>query len=128
LVIALADIRGDLPLLLLDEPESALHHKALSATADRIQRLGSTHKIPIIAASHSAEFLALDEASLLHVCRDLDTGLATVASVPRSLLSARSKELDPDPTDLLQLVRTFIIVEGEHDRAIIEGLIGSELR
>lgn len=119
----------------LDEPEGGLHR---TAEADLAQAIASPAWLSrdknawdkerdegesrtIVVATHSPEFLALPQAHVVHV----DGGQARpLTSVERENLSA----LGLRPSDLLSRVKTFLLVEGEHDRIVLETLIGDELK
>ena len=119
----------------LDEPEAGLHR---TAEADLAQAIASPAWLrrdnnvweegqdegesrTIVVATHSPEFLALPHAHVVHV----DGGQARpLTSIDRENLSA----LGLRPSDLLSRVKTFLLVEGEHDRIVLETLIGDELK
>jgi energy-coupling factor transporter ATP-binding protein EcfA2 len=119
----------------LDEPEAGLHRTAEADLAQAItspawlsrvtnaleEEEGEGEARTIVVATHSPEFLALPQAHVLHV----DGGRARpLTSIDRANLSA----LGLRPADLLSRVKTFLLVEGEHDRIVLDALIGDELR
>ncbi len=115
-------------VLLIDEPETALHRKAVGLLAERLNTFTKANGFPVIAATHSAEFLALEDAQLVHVARQFPSGKAKLVEVERQQLGEHAEQLDLTVSEMLQLVRTFIVVEGEHDRLVIDGFIGDELQ
>lgn len=118
--------------LFFDEPEAGLHRTAeadLAATLTspawseiRKTRKGveSVTNRTIVVATHSPEFLSVPEANILHVDEGKAKELTSIDRDNLSLLGLR-------PTDLLSRVKTFLIVEGEHERIVFEALLGDEL-
>lgn len=115
-------------LLLIDEPETALDRRAVGLLAQRLNAFANVSGIPIVAATHSVEFLSQEGANLVHVAREFPSGRSRLTSVRRDELALRSVQLNLTESEILQLVRTFVVVEGEHDRLVIDGFIGDELR
>lgn len=110
---------------LLDEPEAALHVAAERWILQGLRALADAHDIPVIAATHSAELLNDPDVRLQHVARDA-SGRTTVTPLA-SPLRAEIESLGLEPSDLLQLYRVVLLVEGQHDKLVLEGLIGDEL-
>jgi len=115
------------PILMLDEPERGLHRLAelhlrhgLSDLARRFPNL------VVLVASHSPAFLRPDLAQLHHVTRT-SSGDLRVASLDRLDL-ADVDTLGVTPTDLLQLTRIVVLVEGAHDEWVLNALFGSEFQ
>lgn len=119
-------------VIIIDEPELGLHRMAERTMFYGLKQWGSYRSL--IAATHSAEALRDPSIRLVHVDRD-DTGLIVCKAMEptlqellqrgRSTLQSKtSKSLGLDPADILQAFRRFIIVEGEHDVAVIETIIG----
>jgi predicted ATPase len=112
-------------LVLLDEPEQALHSQARRHLVRGLKRLATNLDCPIVVASHSAELLGEPDFQLHHVSRDADGRI--VAHRLRADLRGQISELGLEPADFLQLVRVFVLVEGLHDHAVFRALLGSEL-
>jgi energy-coupling factor transporter ATP-binding protein EcfA2 len=113
-------------VMLLDEPEAALHTLAQHHLARGLAK-DAAH-LYVIAATHSSALLGAPDSRLFHVARD-ETGSVQVNELPREVLDPlRAGDLGLDPTELLQLVRVFVVVEGAHDEAVINGLVADELR
>ena len=115
------------PILVLDEPERGLHRLAelhlrhgLSDLARRFPNL------VVLVASHSPAFLRPDLAQLHHVTR-ASSGDLRVASLDRLDL-ADVDTLGVTPTDLLQLTRIVVLVEGAHDEWVLKALFGSDFQ
>ena len=118
---------GDAPIIvLIDEPERALHRRAERQLAAGLASIAVTHDLRLIVASHSPAFLAHRPASLQHVHRSA-AGTTVVEPVPDQFFE-RAGELGLDATDLLQLCRGILLVEGQHELVILDELIGDELR
>lgn len=107
--------------VVIDEPEAGMHR---IAEAELARNLSSSHwnlGNIIVVASHSPEFLDLPTASVHHV----DSGrVYKLSKVDRENLVA----LGLRPADLLGQIRTFLLVEGEHERIIFENLFREELQ
>jgi hypothetical protein len=117
----------DAPIMVLvDEPERALHRRAERQLAAGLASIAATHDLRLVVASHSPAFLAHRPASLQHVHRGPD-GSTVVEPVPGEFFE-RAGELGLDATDLLQLCRAMLLVEGQHELVILDELIGDELR
>ncbi len=110
---------------LLDEPEAALHVAAERWMLQGLRHLADEHGMPILAATHSAELLNDPDVRLQHVARDA-SGRTTVTPLG-SPLRPEIESLGLEPSDLLQLYRVILLVEGQHDKFVLEGLIGDEL-
>jgi energy-coupling factor transporter ATP-binding protein EcfA2 len=110
-------------LLVLDEPEAALH-----ATAQRFLAQGIGEIAPdlqVIVASHSAAFLDNSHFRLHHVHRGRSGETQLTHLVGDQLQSA--ERLGLAPSDLFQHIRLFIVVEGRHDEVILRASIGDQL-
>lgn len=112
-------------LMLLDEPELALHSLAVRTMAEGLQQLAGVINVDIVAATHAAALLEPATANLLHVQRDY-RGVTAVHRMPR-LDQAALDGLGMTKADYLQLTRTFVVVEGVHDRIVLQETCGDEL-
>lgn len=118
--------------LFFDEPEAGVHRTAeadlaLCLNSDAWLRtkqpgtyLSSDHGRTIVVATHSPEFLGLANANLLHVDGGQARQLGPVDRASLALLGLR-------PSDLLSRIKTFLLVEGEHERIVFESLFSEEL-
>lgn len=107
--------------VVIDEPESGLHRTAEAELAEVLASPAWNKGSVVVVATHSPEFLDLPNAHVLHI----DAGKV------RELTSANREELAVlglRPADLLTQIRTFLLVEGEHERLIFEALFSEELR
>ncbi len=81
------DASGGRALMLLDEPELALHSLAVRTMAKGLQRLADVIGVDIVAATHAAALLESPKAHLLHVLRGV-TGATAVVVATRSRSTA----------------------------------------
>lgn len=130
--VALADVspRVGCAVLLADEPERGLHRGAESRLAQTVARLAKSG-VPSVLATHSPALLNDPRLAVGHVARNA-AGRTTLASQMPSFRSDRDRELLADQlgltlADLYQLTRVFVLVEGPHDRALLETLLGDDL-
>lgn len=118
--------------LVIDEPERALHRGAIGQLAARMPEFGGRRGIATLVATHAPEFINSPEAEVYHVTRTADPfGRARtipMESAVRTEIASATEALGLTPADLLQLTRSFILVEGEHDKVVIEALLDDVLR
>lgn len=119
---------GRRTLVLLDEPEAALHRAAESNMARALRHLTSLPGFTIVVATHSPDLLDAAEAHVFEIKRNarLD-GRSVVQELD---LAARESlaGLGLNPSDLLRWPRVFLAVEGEHDEVLIDAWLGDRLR
>jgi energy-coupling factor transporter ATP-binding protein EcfA2 len=120
--LALDSIEYAHSLLVLDEPEAALHPSAQRFLAQGIKDLGSS--LQVIVASHSPAFLDQTIFRLHHVHRGR-TGKTELSSLAGDQLQAVS-QLGIAPSELLQHIRLVVVVEGRHDEIILRTVIGAD--
>lgn len=111
-------------LILLDEPESALHRSAESHMAQYLSALATTGAVSLLVATHSPELLDLGHARLFEVTRI--GGRRQVRRLP-PLARESLETLGLLPSDLLRRQRGIILVDGLHDQLVLESLFGPEL-
>ena len=107
--------------VIIDEPEAGLHRTAEAELAQVLASPAWNSGSVIIVATHSPEFLDLANAHVLHV----ESGNI------REFTSTEREELDAlglRAADLLTQIRSFLLVEGEHEKLIFEALFAHELR
>jgi energy-coupling factor transporter ATP-binding protein EcfA2 len=117
-------LRQSFPLLvLIDEPERGIHSSAARSVLRYLASLDAT----VIAASHSPAAFSMPEVSLLHVDRSF--GRVTLGPVQSSdYVRDTAARLGTTPMELLSLKRLIVYVEGAHDKAIIDELVGQSQR
>lgn len=119
---------GDvLGAVVFDEPEEALHALAERHLVSGLKRLADELSAPIIAATHSREFLNDPEIRLIRVWRTAEGKTACSEMTPEMRQSVDVDALGLEPSDLLQSYRVFLLVEGAHDQAVLEGLFAAAL-
>lgn len=121
-------------VVIVDEPERALHSAAQQQAAEAIFRLIDSAElgtIPVvggIVATHSAAFLSLPGANLVHVSRGTDNTVALDQIDPTIGVEGLTAQLGITRTDALLTTRWFVFVEGEHDAAVLNALFSDELK
>jgi ABC-type branched-subunit amino acid transport system ATPase component len=119
--LAKESIRIPTQWIVIDEPESGLHRAAEAELAQALSSTSWNKGSIVVVATHSPEFLDLPNAHVNHV----DGGkVRELTEIDREDLVA----LGLRPGDLLGQIRTFLLVEGEHEKVIFENIFGSELR
>ena len=114
----------ELVIRVFDEPEAHLHTGAQRSVARALDDMRLRGQ-QVVIASHSAAFVDTPGWTTIHV-RD-----GKVARVPQQSTPARSalaRELGITRGDLLAGIDHVLVVEGEHDRLVLEAFWGSELR
>lgn len=114
-----------IPILIIDEPERGLHRLAeLHLRAGLVALEKEIPGLVTCVATHSPLFLRPDLASLHHVQRTNDGGVTVNKLTSANLNNARG--LGISTTDLLQLTRTIVLVEGSHDEWVLNTLFEDE--
>jgi hypothetical protein len=116
---------GPLSAIVLDEPDAALHATAERFTIDGLSRLATETGAVVFLSTHSREFLNHPAVRRWHVRRAANGSVLATQLPPLQL--AMIHELGLQPADLLLLSRAFLIVEGEHDKAVLGEVIGNDL-
>ena len=116
-------------LVTIDEPESGLHRGAEAQLTKGILRLALLCGFKPVVATHSPivirEMVAAG-ANLFSVSRSPD-GSSTVEVFHPDDVQNLGQVAGVSVSDLLHLVRAFLIVEGEHDFRVINAVMGQEL-
>lgn len=115
-------------VVLLDEPELALHRRAERHLVAGLRWFAEQVNGHVLVATHSPTLLGDEETTAIHVRRD-DRGLAVCEPIGSlgAFLDVAAESGGLDRTDIVQLTRTFLLVEGAHDKAVLEAVIGDEL-
>lgn len=116
--------RSGLTWLLLDEPERGLHRTAEAQMARGLSNLAE-RGVRVVVATHSPELLDQKFGEVSFVRRRSVEGPGAV--LPMARFDAVRDSLGLNPSDLLRRTRGWALVEGEHDREVLRGMIGSEL-
>ena len=119
----------NLGAVLVDEPELALHRLAERHCVEGLQKLAEWLSVPVIVTSHSADFLNDPDCHRFHVLRGSDgrTRVDLLDDPVQRDLERAASSLGLSNADVMQMVRVFLIVEGDHDVAVIHQFIGTEL-
>jgi hypothetical protein len=117
-------------LYLIDEPERHLHPTAQVEAAAFVARLAEEGS-DVVVGTHSTAFIDVpsESAALVRVWRDAD-GTTRGEEISGELLDRLSDDLAAAGLtvgDLLQLTRGILLVEGRHDRLVVERLCATEL-
>jgi hypothetical protein len=112
-------------VLVVDEPESALHPRAVRDLAMGLSELARDRVASVVVTTHSPEFLRLDGARNHHVSRNA-SGVTSITPLERVDAEALGS-LGLDAPDLLQYYRAFLLVEGLHDEVVVDELLSDEL-
>lgn len=124
--IALTSETDDSPYLIVDEPERGLHRSAEAYLAEGLRHLTRERGVRLIAATHSPEFIDTDFGQLIHLERTEGGGIGHTKELSRAdIEELRSVSLQP--TSLLGHDRGYLLVEGEHDKQILEGYFADDL-
>lgn len=106
--------------LVIDEPESGMHRTAEAELAEVLSSPEWTLSNILVVATHSPEFLNLPNVNIIHIVKGSTYSLTKID---------REKFIDLGirPSDLLAGTKTFLLVEGEHEKIIFETMLKSEL-
>ena len=118
-------------ILLIDEPEAGLHPKAQQAAFEGLAHLA--RRLTVLAATHSAIPFGRTDVRLwyLHLSDEGPSVLTPTDDRIGELLAGygtTATSLGLDAASALQSVAVFLLVEGEHDAAVVHELIGDDLR
>ena len=113
-------------LLLWDEPELGLHPTAVQDIYKKIFPWLTSRGYKIIFTTHSA-LLGNNAESLFLSQRQSNWGGTPYLIKTPNLSQDLLDEIGLLKTDLLSSIRNFVVVEGDHDRIVLETAIGNEL-
>ncbi|WP_445257397.1 AAA family ATPase [Nocardioides aurantiacus] len=121
---AIAAHRETIVVRAFDEPEAHLHPAAQRKVADALEslRLGGQN---IVVSTHSPVFVEQPEWSTLRVANGRVTLVDPTKSPARSQLA---RDLGVTSGELLNGISWILVVEGEHDRLVLDWAFGDELR
>lgn len=112
----------------MDEPERGMHPTAQRHMFGGLVEWGWSR--PILVATHTPAAFQNPRVRLAHVHRD-EAGSTVISPMEdhlRGLLQGiASEELGLDPADLLQAIRLFVIMEGEHDLEVLNPLLDLDM-
>lgn len=114
----------------IDEPEAGLHPTAIDRLSKGLHDLAVHLGIHFVIATHSPIVLRTVQATsgtIAHSHIDLN-GDRIFQAIDTAELVEIARDLGMNSVDLLHMTSTFLLVEGEHDRIVIDGLIGADIR
>ena len=123
----LESLRQVTTVRVVDEPEAHLHARAqrgVAAALEDARRAGES----VILATHSPQFLDLPGWQLVHLQRTPEG--TTLSPLEPSDLDARralAEQMGFTRGELLARLTFLLIVEGEHDRLMLETLYGDDI-
>jgi predicted ATPase len=106
--------------LIIDEPESGMHRTAEAELANVLSSPDWVTGNILVVATHSPEFLNLSNVNIIHMIK----GSSYIMS---KNIQEKFLDLGIRPSDLLAGIRTFLLVEGEHEKIIFETIFKDEL-
>jgi energy-coupling factor transporter ATP-binding protein EcfA2 len=116
----------DLVVIVIDEPERALHRQAERHMFRGLSTLAAKEGTHLIVASHSPVFLEATGVRRFHVRRD-EQSHRTVVNEWRPELVSQAEHLGLNRSDTLQFCKVFALVEGEHEVWILDEMFRDEL-
>jgi hypothetical protein len=127
---ATADDATTAQILVIDEPERHLHSRVMRQAANWLAAFAESTETSLVVASHGTAFLALGHEVVVARVRRVDDRISIepMSAGDRETLDRIAAELGLDRGELLTTVGCFMIVEGEHDKIVLETIFGRELR
>jgi len=114
--------------VILDEPERALHRSAEAYLAKGLQELARDRDLCVVVASHSPEFLNLDDSAIFMLRHpDQRSEEAKYVQGISYVDRADLQGFGLLPSDLLRRQQGLLLVEGQHDLIVWQTLLGDEL-
>lgn len=121
-------------VVIIDEPELGLHPTSVSSMFHGLREWARERSV--VVATHSPVAFGDPSVALVHVTRD-DGGKIVCQPMAQELQgllqtgtsgsSSRTMQaLGLHPGDILQTIRRFVIVEGAHDKAVLESVFGKD--
>lgn len=106
-------------LFVSDEPDAGVHQGAARQSLEFFASLPT----PSIVASHSPVSFQIDNAHLVHLS-STETGTRRISlPILSEDVGIAARDLGVSTLDLLALKRLLVICEGDHDVAVVEGLL-----
>lgn len=114
------------PFLLIDEPERGLHRAAEAHLAAGLLALAGTGRVRPILATHSPALLDAGQGQIVHIQKSGSGGIGLLSELTASEIS-ELKDFGLQPSSMLHRDRGYLLVEGEHDKQILEGWFSIDL-
>jgi len=125
-----ADPFGHTPTVItIDEPESGLHPTAIRHLSQGLEQLGDALPVHFVVATHSPHVLrAVRGASGTIAHAHLNSSGETIfEAVDPADIDSLAAFIGMRQEDILQMTSTFVIVEGEHDKVVLEEVLRDSL-
>lgn len=132
LALGWADDQGRPAAVIIDEPEQGLHRTAERDVVRGLKQLTSElGDAAVIVATHSPYFLGDAGVRQIHVRQHKGRAslhpLAAPSSDPDHSLDEWLTDAGLDLESLLTLTRLWVLVEGAHDKVVLETVLGAAL-
>ncbi len=116
-------------LLVVDEPEMGLHRRAESRVTSGLLEISNLIGAKLVVATHSPVVIRelLSEGIDVVTLTRGESGETKISSLSGVDLEVLADVAGVDSSDMLQLARGFLLVEGEHDVQVLRSTVGSEL-
>ena len=120
------DAEPNTEIWFFDEPERGLHRQAEEHLARGLPTLAGRFDAQVFLATHSPEIIDHPDVSTFHTKRTKkDLFTAQVQRIDANQNSSLAT-LGLRPSDLLNRVNLFVLVEGEHEKVLFEAFFGTE--
>jgi len=125
-----ADPFGHTPTIVtIDEPEAGLHPTAIRHLSQGLALLGDALHVHFVVATHSPHVLRTvrgTSGTIAHAHLD-GRGQTIFEAVDPAELDSLASVIGMHQEDVLQMTSTFVIVEGEHDKVVLEEVLRDSL-
>ena len=117
-------------IVTIDEPEAGLHPTAVDRLARGLEALGTQLGVHFVLATHSPNVLKVVQGAqgLIAHAHLNNRGERVFEAIDSARLNEFAGDLGLNPIDILQMTSTFLLVEGEHDRIVINNIIGDDIK
>jgi len=125
-----ADPFGHTPsVITIDEPEAGLHPTAVRHLAQGLEQLGDALHVHFVVATHSPHVLRTvrSAAGTIAHAHVNSSGETIFEAVDPAELDSLAAAIGMHQEDVLQMTSAFVIVEGEHDKVVLEGVLADSL-
>lgn len=120
-VAAASDDSGKSVIFIGDEIDSGIHVRAIIG----LYRMLGSLPLSCICSTHSIDAVAHTVGRRVHVTRDAMSGIS-VQDFDISDARAAAERMGVTPLSLMAFFRVIMIVEGEHDRIVLESLFSAQ--
>jgi hypothetical protein len=116
-------------IVIIDEPENGLHRAAELPLAQALVSLASLAGFKPVVATHSPAFVRafISAGAATWKVAPNEHSEPTATSYRATDLSSLAEICGLSTPDIIQLVRLFVLVEGEHDKAVLQALFGDHM-